>query len=303
MTETEPSGSLSPPPPPHPHPSFALHTCPPPPPPPHPPQSSAPFPMHKSDPFIPSPSQTPGLAPWHSSSVGAGKRCRECESVCPLSRLIRESEHADRAPPHPPYPRAAPSPLPPPHTYTSFHPPPTPLHQCVPESTSDQTNATSQLAMVKKNLSVLSYTSSTTVSLIPHQTNAAGSVRFGCVAECPRMSVDVLGTSCDQCRSMVQYSFTSTETRRLVRTDSPGRPPRLSHSSSAAASHWKYPSLSPVLSCPWSPSCTGLHSFFAVHSACPVTETRPGAEWCHTSQSPVRRKPRRLHHLDPVWTH
>ena len=45
------------------------------------------------------------------------------------------------------------------------------------------------------------------------------------------MSVDILGTSCDQCRSMVQYSFTSTETRRLVRTDSPGRPPRLSHNS------------------------------------------------------------------------
>ena len=45
------------------------------------------------------------------------------------------------------------------------------------------------------------------------------------------MSADILGTSCDQCRSMVQYSFTSTETRRLVRTDSPGRPPRLSHSS------------------------------------------------------------------------
>ena len=30
---------------------------------------------------------------------------------------------------------------------------------------------------------------------------------------------------------MVQYSFTSTETRRLVRTDSPGRPQRLSYSS------------------------------------------------------------------------
>ena len=43
--------------------------------------------------------------------------------------------------------------------------------------------------------------------------------------------VDILRTSCDQCRSMVQYSFTSTETRRLVRTDSTGRPPRLSHSS------------------------------------------------------------------------
>ena len=45
------------------------------------------------------------------------------------------------------------------------------------------------------------------------------------------MSVDVSGTSWDQCRSMVQYSFTSTKTRRLVRTDSPGRPHRLSHSS------------------------------------------------------------------------
>ena len=45
------------------------------------------------------------------------------------------------------------------------------------------------------------------------------------------MSADILGTSWDQCRSMVQYSFTSTETKRLVRTDSPGRPPRLSHSS------------------------------------------------------------------------
>ena len=38
------------------------------------------------------------------------------------------------------------------------------------------------------------------------------------------MSVDIWGTSCDQCQSMVQYSFTSTETKRLVRTDSPGRP-------------------------------------------------------------------------------
>ena len=45
------------------------------------------------------------------------------------------------------------------------------------------------------------------------------------------MSVDILGTSRDQCVSMVQYCFTSTETIRLVRTDSPGRPPRLSHSS------------------------------------------------------------------------
>ena len=48
-----------------------------------------------------------------------------------------------------------------------------------------------------------------------------------CRASCPRMSVDILGTNCDQCLSMVQCCFTS----RLIRTESPGRPPRLSHSS------------------------------------------------------------------------
>ena len=45
------------------------------------------------------------------------------------------------------------------------------------------------------------------------------------------MSVDILGTNCDQCLSMVQCCFTSTETVRLIRTESPGRPPRLSQSS------------------------------------------------------------------------
>ena len=45
------------------------------------------------------------------------------------------------------------------------------------------------------------------------------------------MSFDILGTSWDQYGSVVQYSFTSTETRRLIRTDSPGWPPQLSHSS------------------------------------------------------------------------
>ena len=46
-----------------------------------------------------------------------------------------------------------------------------------------------------------------------------------------RLIGTILATSWDQCVSMVQYSFTSTETRRLVMTESPGRPPRLSHSS------------------------------------------------------------------------
>ena len=61
------------------------------------------------------------------------------------------------------------------------------------------------------------------------------------------MSVDILGTSWDQCRSMVQYSFTSTETRRLVRTDSQGRPPRLSHSSWTPPTSCK----EPLVVCPY----------------------------------------------------
>ena len=32
------------------------------------------------------------------------------------------------------------------------------------------------------------------------------------------MSVDILGTNCDQCQSTVQCCFTSTETVRLIRT-------------------------------------------------------------------------------------
>ena len=61
------------------------------------------------------------------------------------------------------------------------------------------------------------------------------------------MSVDILGTNCDQCVCMVQCCFTSTETIRLIRTGSPGRPPRLSHSSRTLRrlgehlTHNKYP--------------------------------------------------------------
>ena len=55
--------------------------------------------------------------------------------------------------------------------------------------------------------------------------------RWWCRASCPRMLVDILGTNCNQCRSSVQCCFTSTETVRLIRTGSPGRPLRLSHSS------------------------------------------------------------------------
>ena len=50
--------------------------------------------------------------------------------------------------------------------------------------------------------------------------------------------VDILGTNCDQCVCMVQCCFTSTETIRLIRTGSPGRPPRLPHSSWALSRSW-----------------------------------------------------------------
>ena len=49
-------------------------------------------------------------------------------------------------------------------------------------------------------------------------------------ASCPRMPVtDILGTNCDECLSMVKCSFTSTETVRLIRTESPGRPTLFFH--------------------------------------------------------------------------
>ena len=47
----------------------------------------------------------------------------------------------------------------------------------------------------------------------------------------PLMSTDMLGDKLISVVSMVQCCLTSTETVRLIRTEIPGRPPRLSHSS------------------------------------------------------------------------
>ena len=44
-----------------------------------------------------------------------------------------------------------------------------------------------------------------------------------------RCQVDILGANCDQCVSIVQCCFTSTETIRLIRMGSQGWPPQLSH--------------------------------------------------------------------------
>ena len=65
-------------------------------------------------------------------------------------------------------------------------------------------------------------------------------------ASCPRMSADILGTNCDQWRSIVQCCFTSTETVRFVRTESHGRPPRLSHSSGTLTSSTQLDSYHPL---------------------------------------------------------
>ena len=81
------------------------------------------------------------------------------------------------------------------------------------------------------------------------------------------MLVDILGTSWDHCRSMVQHRFTSTKTRRHIGTDSPGWPPRLSHSSwtmwVALSTAQSYIAGSPVLA--------GCPVYFSVLSGCPVS--------------------------------
>ena len=70
------------------------------------------------------------------------------------------------------------------------------------------------------------------ISTFTELLNSDSEVWWWSRASCPRMSSDTLGTNCDHCRSMVQCcSFTSTETVRLIRTESPGRPLWLSHSS------------------------------------------------------------------------
>ena len=98
-------------------------------------------------------------------------------------------------------------------------------------------------------------------------------------ASCPRMSVDILGTNCDQCRSTVQYCFTSTETIRLVRTNSPGRPPRLSHSS------WTLTGKAHCVRLNRNGSTAGLLLMrYGRHAPCGVrvttTRTRKSALWC-----------------------
>ena len=121
------------------------------------------------------------------------------------------------------------------------------------------------------------------------------------------MSVDRLGTSCDQCRSMVQYIFTSTETRRLVRTDSPGRPPRLClfiiiHSSYIAlfsaleqthcahwhviVNEWLYPFIARIINIHGSGVPIALFGCF--HGWCHVKCCRFGASSVYTIQPCTR---------------
>jgi len=66
-----------------------------------------------------------------------------------------------------------------------------------------------------------------------HNTNThiTGCWWWWCRASCPQMSVDILGTNCDPCWSMVQCCFMSTEILRLIRMESPGQRPHLSRSS------------------------------------------------------------------------
>ena len=98
---------------------------------------------------------------------------------------------------------------------------------------------------------------------------ARGSVRLCCLMSSDVAWHNLLGTSWDQCRCMVQYCFTSTDTRRLVRTDSPGRPPRLSHSSTLRAS------LSGTFLQTLPDSVTPLKGHSLSACSCPATRSAP----------------------------
>ena len=100
------------------------------------------------------------------------------------------------------------------------------------------------------------------------------------------MSADILGTSWDRCRSTVQYSLTSTETRRLVRTEAQdGRldshtAPELWRTSRSQLAYvicahslqWKVTGEVPCIfvGCV-SVGCMHLHKLFAVWWHCPAS--------------------------------
>ena len=120
--------------------------------------------------------------------------------------------------------------------------------------------------------------------------------KLGSVRLCCLMSSDV------GCMSMVQYSFTSTETRRLVRTDSPGRPPRLSHSSwTRGGRHWCRMKKNGFIIIPetWTFSSTSI----SLHKQIKVcgTSAVPAAEWAGSCFFVDKRKTTLLkgllHHL------
>ena len=69
-------------------------------------------------------------------------------------------------------------------------------------------------------LHTFTFHSSASCSGSPIPTHSA--LWWWCRDSCPWMSVDILGTNCAQCLSMVQCCFTSTETIRLVRMGSWG---------------------------------------------------------------------------------
>ena len=101
------------------------------------------------------------------------------------------------------------------------------------------------------------------------------------------MSSDVdwhLGTNCNQWLSMVQCYFTSTETVRLIRTESPGRPPRLSHCS------WTLPAL------PWP---FGLPAYIHVPISCKSVKLNWKAKGSIYTE-PEDKKSTRQHQLQAV---
>ena len=85
-----------------------------------------------------------------------------------------------------------------------------------------------------------------------------------------RCRVDILEANCDQCVCMVQCCFTSTETIRLIRTGSPGRPPRLSHSSWTLRNAYLF-----AVKGLWQTSSTGLRHLSSLDARSVVCSCQP----------------------------
>ena len=237
--------------PPTPHPLHTnhltpLHTNHPTPPPPH--KSPQPPPPHKSPQPHPNPLHTNQPTPSHKSPHPLHTN-HHIHTNHPTPFHTNHHTSTQITPPwplHTNHPTSTPStqltPSPPPSTQIT--PPPPPLHATHTTPTTLHTTHTTPTTLHTNHTTPIPLHTNHPLSTPPPQHKSPHSPPHSTHpwwwwsrASCLWMSVDILGTNCDQCLNMVQCCFTSTETLKLIRTESPGRPPRLSHSSWTLNTH------------------------------------------------------------------